>query len=118
MLWWVWAWSLPQSFGWSVGDHSALWRRASIEDDLAALRDIDGLSMLDLEGGDADAVRWLVRELASLVTGKLSLFREARELDGKFGLTPKGLADLRWSIVEDNVEKVTGGDSVVSLRAV
>jgi len=36
--------------------------------------------------------------------------REMREMDDRLGLTPKGLAALRWKIVPDEVPKVeTGG---------
>lgn len=121
--WWAWAWSLPQSFGWSEGDMSALCRRASLEDDLAALGAVKGLDKLDVTGGHADELRDTVRSLAGMVSGKLGIQREMRELDGRFGLTPKGLADLRWSIVDDGDAK--GGDggsdkgaSVVKLKAV
>ena len=120
--WWAWAWSLPQSFGWSDGDMSALHRRASLEDDLAALGAVKGLDAMDLDGDAAEDLRDAVRSLAGMVSGKLGVQREMRELDTRFGLTPKGLADLRWSIVDD-VGGEKGGDGggdgkVVKLKAV
>ncbi|MGD9754564.1 MAG: hypothetical protein AB7W59_26535 [Acidimicrobiia bacterium] len=71
--WWAWAWSTPQAAAWSVGDVVALARRARLEDVLA---------------GDPS---------------NMAVSREARELDDRFGLTPKGMAALRWKIVADTV---------------
>lgn len=101
--WWRWAWALPQACAWSSGDLYALARRATLEDDLAALGqavNLDVAALLDIEEEDhrAAELEWLVRYLLRLATNKLSILREMRELDKAFGLTPKGLADLRWSI--------------------
>lgn len=103
--WWRWAWALPQAAAWSKGDLYALARRASLEDDMAALADVKGLDFDDL-GERADEVGATVRRVAALATGRLQLCKEARELDDRFGLTAKGLAALRWTIVAS--EK--GGD--------
>lgn len=111
--WWKWAWSLPQAAGWSDGDLYALTRRALLEDDLEAIELVDGFNLGWLIGADDErqAVKQLeavIGKLKALAGGKLGILREARELDNRFGLTAKGLADLRWKIVaevEDEVAK-------------
>ena len=70
--------------------------RAQLEDDLTAKQ------RLDLSGLALDAeVKEAIRDLAGLASGRLQILRECRELDGRLGLTPRGLADLRWKIVDD-----------------
>jgi hypothetical protein len=104
--WWRWAWHLPQAAGWSAGDLVAIARRASIEDDLAALRQVRGLNVEDVltlvvEDEVDTALRhleFLARSLAALASNKITLCREARELDDRLGLTPKAMASLRWKI--------------------
>lgn len=98
--WWLWAWSTPQAAGWSEGDLYVVSRRASLEDDLAALAAVQGLDLGVLAEAD-DEVRKLVGRLAALATGRLGIMREMRECDDRLGLTPKGLAALRWKIVDD-----------------
>lgn len=86
--WWAWAWSTPQAAGWSEGDLVTLARRARLEDVLC----------------DDPA--------------NMAVSREARELDDRFGLTPKGMAQLRWKIVADTVvEEIdsAAGSGVASL---
>jgi hypothetical protein len=82
-------------------------RRASLEDDLAALATVEGLDAVELlQALDPDAfstVRDLVGRLAALASGRLAVAREMRELDDRLGLTPKGMAALRWTVVEDPV---------------
>lgn len=102
--WWSWAWSTPQAAGWSVGDEYLISRRASLEDDLAALAAIDGIDFSDL----ADEIENAVRRVAALATGRLQLMREMREIDDRLGLSPKGLAALRWKIVADAEQSATG----------
>ena len=117
--WWRWAWRLPQACGWSVGDFAMIGRRASLEDDLAALAKVDSLDAIELLSAEkASEVRELIERLAGLAANKLAVCREARELDDRLGLTPKGLAALRWKIVDDapaelgtGVEGVTPIDS-------
>lgn len=72
--WWKWAWATPQAAAWGVGvgQESIVARRASLEDLLAGADD-----------------------------GHLQLMREMRELDDRLGLTPKGMAALRWVVVDD-----------------
>lgn len=100
--WWAWAWKTPQAAAWSAGDLVVVARRAGIEDDLAARHDaptLDVAELLDLEPFYRTAeLEWLLRTIHRLATGKTTLDREARELDDRLGLTPKGFAALRWSI--------------------
>jgi hypothetical protein len=113
--WWRWAWRLPQACAWSAGDLYALARRAELEDDLerASEPNPGGLDLLELfNAGDdprelAQIIDFTLRRLQQLAAGKLAIEREMRELDNRFGLTPKGMADLRWTIVPD--ETSTGG---------
>ena len=73
-------------------------RRASLEDDLAALEAVQGLDFDDLLGEKAMEVRLAVQHVAALATGRLQIVREMRELDDRLGLTPKAMAQLRWTI--------------------
>lgn len=103
--WWSWAWSLPQAAAWDAGVLYVVARRAQLEDELAALDFGDLLELDDLlAGADEDAIRrveWALSTLKKSATGSIALMKEMRELDGKLGLTPKALADLRWTIVDD-----------------
>lgn len=104
MSWWKWAWATPQAAAWGtgVGHESLIARRASLEDDLSALSDIQGLDVGQLDDDEEmRRIRAIVANLASLVTGKLQILREMRELDDRLGLTPKGMAALRWVVVDD-----------------
>lgn len=99
--WWRWAWRTPQAAAWDGGGFDEmLARRASLEDDLAAIDHPTGLDLEEL----AVAVGLpgfveMVRSLAGLVGGRLGIIREMRELDDRLGLSPKGLAALRWRVV-------------------
>lgn len=105
--WWKWAWRTPQACGWgtNVGFESMVARRAMLEDSLYALEQantdvVDMSELLDLlEQGES--IRWLFQRLVAMTTGHLAIMKEMRELDDRLGLTPKGLAALRWVIVED-----------------
>jgi hypothetical protein len=99
--WWAFAWKTPQAAAWSVGDVPLVARRASLEDDLATIGRVDSLDALDLAGQLDPIVKLIVGRLAALVTGKLAIIREMREIDDRLGLTPKGMAALRWQIVDD-----------------
>lgn len=107
--WWKWAWATPQAAAWgaNVGQESMIARRASLEDDLSALSQVHGLDVGEM-GEDAimREVRAIVANLASLVTGKLQILREMRELDDRLGLTPKGMAALRWVVVNDTPTEI------------
>lgn len=111
--WWRWAWRTPQAAAWGVGmgHERVVERRASLEDDLAALEIVDGLDMLDVFGGDADALKDTVRRLAGLASGRLSIMREMRELDDRLGLSPKAMAALRWTVVADAPAPSVGGST-------
>lgn len=106
--WWRWAWSTPQACGWDDGALFVAARRAMLEDDLHALEHID-IDLAFLVGEEPNEamrnLQFLIGKLKSLAGGKASVLREMRELDGKLGLTPKGLADLRWKIVGDDEAK-------------
>lgn len=110
--WWAWAWKTAQACGWDDGTLFVVARRATLEDDLHALEHID----IDLEflcGEEPNEamrnLQFLIGKIKALAGGKMSILREMRELDGKLGLTPKGLADLRWTIIDDaEAPKVDG----------
>lgn len=100
--WWKWAWKTPQAAAWSAGDLVMIARRASLEDDLTIVDRVESLDFGDvLEPENDAAVRRVVGRLAALCVGRLAICREMRELDDRLGLTPKGLAQLRWKIVAD-----------------
>lgn len=110
--WWGWAWRTPQACGWDDGSLFVIARRAQLEDDLDALDNID----IDLEffcgeelNEAARNLQYLIGRIKALAGGRLAVLREMRELDGRLGLTPKGLADLRWTIVDDG-EVAGSGD--------
>ncbi len=99
--WWEWAWHTPQACGWDDGALFAVARRAQLEDDLSALDGGDfDLSELIADDDPRRAVQDVIAGLKALAGGRLSVLREIRELDDRLGLTPKGLAALRWSIIE------------------
>lgn len=102
--WWEWAWHTPQAAGWSEGDLYFIGHRAQLEDDVKALASED-FSILDevlsLPEDDAAAILGgLINRLKALATGKASLLTRVNDMDDKLGLSPKGMAALRWKIVE------------------
>lgn len=104
--WWTWAWGLPQAAAWDKGALYVIARRAQLEDELAALRLVDEDGVAELLGlGDEEEMlerlRWLIAGLKSMAGGSTTVMREMRELDGRLGLSPKALADLRWTIVAE-----------------
>lgn len=99
--WWRWAWRTPQACAWAPGHEVVVARRAALEDDLAALAEVDGLDFDGLIGEEWADVRRAVQRVASLATGRLQICKEMRELDDRLGLTPKAMAALRWAIVDD-----------------
>ncbi|MGE0795419.1 MAG: hypothetical protein AB7O29_08750 [Acidimicrobiia bacterium] len=116
--WWGWAWHTPQASGWSAGDLFLIARRAQLEDDAASLEAIG----FEPPPCDDEAVAdWLkdvkrvVQILKALAGGRLAIMKEMREIDDRLGLTPKGLAALRWKIVE---EEAKAPATVRQLRAV
>jgi hypothetical protein len=114
--WWNWAWKTPQAAAWALGHESVVARRASLEDDLATLELVQGLDFDEfVDRTAAAAVRTAVNRVAALATGRLQIVREMRELDDRLGLTPKAMAQLRWSIKADDadVSEVPAGDNNV-----
>lgn len=105
--WWKWAWSTPQAVAWGddVGQEPMVARRASLEDTLATLEAVQGFDY-DQFSDDPEfrVVKAVVYHLSSLVIGRLNVLKEMRELDNQLGLTPQGLARLRWTIVADRTE--------------
>jgi hypothetical protein len=101
--WWRWAWSTPQAVAWDAGALQILGRRASLEDDLAALADVESLDLSELDDETNEALSRLLRRLAALATGRVAIIREMREHDRTLGLTPKAMAELRWSITRVEV---------------
>ena len=107
LAWWQWAWRTPQAAAWSVGDEVVVSRRASLEDDLAVQERVDTIDLVLADIADAETaaeVRAIIGKLAALATGRTTICREIRELDNLLGLTPKGMAALRWRIVADKQE--------------
>lgn len=104
---WDWAWRTPQASAWDPGSLYALARRAYLEDEVAALGGASYESVVELIGEKIDDDE-LVRRIAFVIellqrrAGNVSaVFREMRELDKRFGLDPKGVAEHRWSFAGD-----------------
>lgn len=102
--WWKWAWTTPQAAGWSHGDAYFVAHRAALEDDVRAMesQDFDVAELLGVE--DNAVVRRLnemFRRMKSLAAGKVSITKTMTDMDDRLGLTPKGMAALRWKIVAD-----------------
>jgi hypothetical protein len=124
--WWLWAWGLPQATAWDDGALYGLARRAQLEDDVRTLDEAEGFVLedfMDVSEEDRDVAKRLealMRRLKALAGGRVSVMREMRELDNRFGLNAKAMADLRWSIADDHTAPAptqTQGD-VHRLRAV
>lgn len=117
VAWWRWAWKTPQAAAWASGHEAFVAKRASLEDDLAALERVDGLDFAELAALDAGEVASAVRRVASLAAGRVTLLRECREMDDRLGLTPKAMAALRWRVVADDAAvEVEGGKPAVADR--
>jgi hypothetical protein len=82
-------------------------RRAALEDDLESLDDVGGLDFAEL-GERADRVRAVVARVAALATGRLQVIKEMRELDDRLGLSPKAMAQLRWTVEVPKPKAVEG----------
>jgi hypothetical protein len=106
MAWWEWAWHTPQAAAWDDGQAMTVAHRASLEDDLRIQNQVDNLDFLELMNkSDEEAVRRVIRALAALATGRVALMKECRALDADLGLTPKGMAALRWQVVADKKQE-------------
>jgi hypothetical protein len=116
MAWWEWAWHTPQAAAWDDGSIVTVARRASVEDDLRVVNQVDNLDFLDLVNKqEEDAVRRAIRVIAGMAIGRDKLIKLANELDDRLGLTPKSMAALHWKVVADKpVATVTGIDSAKS----
>lgn len=105
LAWWEWAWSTPQAAGWSDGDAYFVAHRAALEDDVRAMRseDFDVAELLEIEKDTAMVRRLneLFRRMKALAAGKVSITKTMTDMDDRLGLTPKGMAALRWKIVAD-----------------
>ncbi|MGE0138645.1 MAG: hypothetical protein AB7R77_12560 [Ilumatobacteraceae bacterium] len=113
---WVWAWGTPQAAAWNKGHHVAIAHRASLEDDLAALVDYaDGVNLEDLLALDTEKtdvlreissrVDWLVKRLKAVAGGRSTIISRIQTYDAQLGLDPKGMAALRWKIVDDTAAR-------------
>lgn len=92
-------------------------RRASLEDDLAALENVRGLDAFEaLTEEEEMAFRRLIQRLSALATGRLAILREIRELDDRLGLSPKAMLAMRWEIVGDAPVEVETDDEVTTRR--
>lgn len=112
--WWKWAWSTPQACAWAPGHEAMIARRASLEDDLATIGTVNSLELselLDAQAAGAAELRGLLQGLASLASGRLAICREMRELDDRLGLTPKGMAALRWTVVDDGSTQAAAAET-------
>lgn len=119
--WWDWAWTTPQAAAWADGHEVVACRRAQLEDDLAALAEVEGLDLVDVANADnVMSAKAVVRVVASLATGRLQLMKHMLDLDDRLGLTPKGMAALRWTVIDNTPkdEKKSSGSNVRRLKAV
>lgn len=92
--WWAFAWSSPQAAAWDDGSLYTIARRAMLEDLVPVKGDVP-----------------------------VALLREMREIDDRLGLSPKGMAAMRWKIVvkpeeAPSKEAPQASASVRRLRAV
>jgi hypothetical protein len=107
--WWKWAWKTPQAAAWSAGDLYVVARRAMLEDEMDVLARVDSsmdlAELLEVEPKEQlDDLKRIVCTLKALAGGSISVKKEARELDDRLGLTPKGFAALRFKIVDEDTE--------------
>lgn len=100
--WWKWAWSRPQACAWSTGNLYTVARRAALEDEFAVAssqRSIAGLETIEA----SELFAW-----ARALLGAVDKTRaEMLKLDVELGLTPKSMAALRWTIVDDTPDQAT-----------
>lgn len=102
--WWEWAWSTPQAAGWSDGDAYFVAHRAALEDDVRAMQadDFDLVELLGVKDSElARRLNEMFRRMKALAAGKVSLTKTMTDMDDRLGLTPKGMASLRWKIVAE-----------------
>lgn len=99
---WRWVWNTPQAAAWSPGHEAAVARRASLEDDLAALDTVTSLDLAEmLMAAVEDDLKALIQQLAGLATGRKGILQQIDALDDRLGLNPKAMVNLRWTIKGD-----------------
>lgn len=108
MRYWSWAWRTQEAAAWGTGAVDSVARRASLEDDLAAIelstRSDLGEILENAWNNDQNREDFLklvestFRVLGKLAGGRLAVIREAGKLDEVLGLTPKAKAQLRWTV--------------------
>lgn len=130
--WWKWAWATPQATAWDPGSHYAIARRASLEDERAALTFVPENTVFDLlpdavtalAEEDLDELRkvsraldWVLSSLQSRAGGIKSVLAEMRELDKRLGLDPKAVPELRWKFVDPEAESKPKVSASAAARA-
>lgn len=119
LAFWKRAWKLPQATKWDDGAVDAVARRAQLEDYAAAVELVD---TVDLEAifmsSDDEELRqqlrnleWALGKIRSLATGAVGLMKQMDALDDRLGLTPKSLAQLRWTIEEKPARKAAKAET-------
>lgn len=105
---WAWAWRTQEAAAWGTGAVDSVARRASLEDDLAAMELATDPRLRELleDAWDTDQeverfmdlVEGAMRALGKAAGGRLAIIREIGKLDEVLGLTPKAKAQLRWTV--------------------
>ena len=85
--WWNWAWSLPQAAAWGPGTEATVLMRASLTDELETV-----------EYG---------------TPGRRQLTMQLSQIDDRLGLSPRAMAQLRWSVGEPTEGVERDGDDMV-----
>lgn len=118
--WWEWAWHTPQAEAWDDGALYTIARRAQLEDDVRAIEGTEAEDLLAGLVGRGKNAQAAARELSDLLgrvkaiaSARTTILREMREIDDRLGLSPKGLAALRWRIVKALVEEPEGKPATV-----
>ena len=107
--WWQWVWRTPQAAAFGTGSLYALARRAKLEDDLWLLEradefDLGGILAISDNKEAVKNLEHVMRKLKVLAGGNAAILKEMRELDKRFGLDPKALAENRWTVEEKEPE--------------
>lgn len=73
---------------------------------MSALAEVEGLDLVAVADAESDTdAKNMIRRVASMATGRLQIMKHMLDLDDRLGLTPKGMAALRWTIVADEPKK-------------
>jgi hypothetical protein len=82
---------------------------------LPEAQNLDVAELLKTDPDDrSDLIEFTIRKLHALAGNKLAIAKECRELDDRFGLTPKAMAALRWRIVEEQPKEPELDESEVT----